>query len=47
MKKKVRLALAFDSICIIYCCLSDIEVEPMTAIVLAVVWLALIIYALS
>lgn len=47
MKRKVRLALAFDSICIIYYCLSDIEVESMTAIVLAVVWLALIIYALS
>lgn len=47
MKRKVRLALAFDSISLIYCCLSDVEVEPMTAIISAVIWLALIIYALS
>ena len=47
MKRKVKIILVFDSISLIYCCLSDVEVEPMTAIILAVVWLALIIYALS
>lgn len=47
MKRKVRLALAFDAISLIYCCLSDVKIEPMTAILLVVVWLALIIYALS
>ena len=47
MKRKVRIMLAFKSISLIYYCFSDGKVEPLTAIVLAVVWLALIIYALS
>ena len=47
MKRKVRIMLAFKSISLIYYCFSDGKVEPLTAIISAVIWLALIIYALS
>ena len=46
MKRKVRIMLAFESISLIYYCFSDGKVEPLTAIISAVIWLALIIYAL-